>query len=63
MSVEYYQEMMRLAPTALPSRNNRMHNVGKELASDARSPKTDVKKSVALKAALLPIKSEPVNEL
>lgn len=46
-------------PTALPKKNRAMHNVRKVLAKEAARPKTAVKKSVALKAALRPRRSEP----
>lgn len=48
-----------LTPTELPSRKRVMQIVVNEFEKDARSPKTAVKKSVQLKAALRPMKSEP----
>lgn len=53
----------RLTPTELPRKKRVMHRVGKELAKQVRSPNTAVKKSVALKAVLLPITSEPAFEV
>jgi hypothetical protein len=47
-------------PTELPSRKRMTQSAGRELANDAKRPNTAVKKSVALNAALLPIRSEPI---
>lgn len=38
-----------------------MQSIAKEFAREATMPNRDVKNSVALKAALLPMRSEPKN--
>ena len=52
---------MLLTPTAVPRRKRRMQSIAKEFAREATMPNRDVKNSVALKAALLPMRSEPKN--
>ena len=49
-----------LTPTELPRRKRVMQIVVNELEKDASNPKIAVKKSVPLKAALRPTKSEPL---
>ena len=46
-------------PTALPSMNSEMQSVVNVFANDAKTPNRAVRNSVALNAAVLPIKSEP----
>ena len=46
-------------PTELPNKKSAMQRVGNEYEKDARRPKKAVKKRVALKAVILPMRSEP----
>jgi hypothetical protein len=46
-------------PTALPRRKSATQRVPKLLAREAKKPKMEVKKSVALNAVLRPRMSEP----
>ena len=46
-------------PTALPKRKSEAHNSGNVLARAASTPNTEVRKSVALNAAVRPSRSEP----
>jgi hypothetical protein len=56
---------MSLTPTELPRKKSVMQRVENEFENDAKIPKRAVKKRVALKAVLRPMKSEPTvqNEL
>jgi hypothetical protein len=47
-----------LTPTAVPKKKRRTQREARELAKDDSNPNRDVKKSVALKAALRPRRSE-----
>lgn len=49
-------------PTALPSRNRARQSHAKVPAKAAKTPNTDVRKSVALNAVVRPMRSEPVLE-
>jgi hypothetical protein len=53
------QYVVILTPTALPRKNRIMQRTGKELASEANNPNSDVKNKVALNAVLRPRRSEP----
>jgi hypothetical protein len=48
-----------LTPTALPRKKRQTHKTENEWAKDDNSPNKDVKKRVALKAVLRPMRSEP----
>lgn len=52
-----------LTPTELPKRKRSTHREGKDLEKEASRPNTAVKNSVALNAALRPIRSEPVTSM
>ena len=47
-------------PTELPKKKSAMQRVKNDFVRDARRPKRAVKRRVALKAALRPMRSEPL---
>lgn len=53
--------MDRHTPTALPRKKRAIHNHTNVLATEARMPNKDVKKSVALNAVVRPMRSLPKN--
>ncbi len=57
--VEAGKQRIQRTPTALPKRKRAKHSKGKVFAKAANTPNKEVKKSVALKAVVRPMRSEP----
>jgi hypothetical protein len=54
--------LKRHTPIELPKKKSTMQRVENEFEKDARRPKKAVKKRVALKAVIRPMRSEPWSE-